>query len=496
VEDVTLEELESRPPNSEHDRIWAQMRMEKIEAEIRDHKRDIYGESIMVQDRNGKMLISVMATRKTAAQTTVSNTTSALCYSNLKDTYKFHKLKGKAPYTYRSESTLNAQRSTEDKSERIYDGIPPHSIEYISVHTQSYIGIHGVHQGVSDVRHDRRGTNGARFSRKHYTGEDNEKFLFTSTVTPQQKTAISNQGRHQTIKQLREAATIESNCAETNENELRWYWENVGVKHVDRMWPEQGKEGLIPALSRSKELFHGGCYRVGSATRFCTHVNQYAQELLLPAVLATIPQEYAAYRRTFLAASLDENEERRPGFHTGHVVVWKSVVHQHQDGGDSGICVIFCTGSFIGGYLVFPDLDLVFRYRPGDVIIFRSKALYHGVTTWVPTGDINQFGITPGRVAHVLYTKISAVEQAKDRLPGWARTTNMGREPDIVRDKVPEDFPEEGGPLGVLRAKALNSIQENRVTQMIRLHHRVMDRLDGLDRQATVRPRVKRQRVR
>jgi hypothetical protein len=413
--------------------------------------------------------------------------------------YAWDDIKGNYPHSYTNESTLGKERSKEDKSKRVYDGLPPHSLDYISVHTQSYIGVHGVHQGVSDVRHDRRGTNGARFSRKHYIGEENDKFLFTSTVPPQQKTAIPNQGRHQTIKQLREAATAETDSAKKIETEIKWYWENVGVKHVDRMWPEQGKEGLIPALSRSTDLFQGACYRVGSAKRFCTYVNQYVQELLLPAVLATIPQEYdEIYRKTFLAASLDESEERQPGFHTGHAVVWKSVVHQHQDGGDSGLCVIFCTGSFTGGYLVFPDLDLVFRYRPGDVILFRSKALYHGVTTWVPTGDINEFGVTPGRVAHVLYTKASAIEQAKDQLPGWARTTNMGREPDIVRDRFPEDFPvNEAGSLGSLRAKALDPIRKDRVTQIIRLYTRAFDRLEGQDeREDMAKSRAKRPRVR
>lgn len=77
MEDVTLEELESRPPNSEQDRTWAQMRMEKIEAEIRDNTRHIYGESMMVQDRNGKVLISVMASHTTGLQSSVSNSNSA-----------------------------------------------------------------------------------------------------------------------------------------------------------------------------------------------------------------------------------------------------------------------------------------------------------------------------------------------------------------------------------------------------------------------------------
>jgi hypothetical protein len=66
------------------------------------------------------------------------------------------------------------------------------------------------------------------------------------------------------------------------------------------------------------------------------------------------------YRKTYHAAALSVEAATKPGFHTSHVIIYKQVVHQHQDEGDSGFCVTFNTGCYTGGYLVFADLGLIF----------------------------------------------------------------------------------------------------------------------------------------
>ncbi|PVF91921.1 hypothetical protein CPB86DRAFT_845750 [Serendipita vermifera] len=231
-----------------------------------------------------------------------------------------------------------------------------------------------------------------------------------------------------------------------------WYYERRGVRHLDQLWNEQGKaysEDMV--LSRSTDLLNGSSYITEGNTGWMGTVNLYVQELLLPKVIATFPRQYYEdYRRTYRRATLNQIEDASPGIHTGHVIVQKQPIHQHRDSGDSGFCVTFCTGSFDGGYLVLADLGLVFLYRPGDILMFRSCALYHGVTTWLPRGDISPLGITPGRTAHVLYTKDCTVEYTKGKYPGWAWKTNVGKKADPNKDDFPEiveEFPVPGSPV-------------------------------------------------
>jgi hypothetical protein len=467
VTDVTLEELAARKTNGEEERKVAQKRMEDIEDALRKGEQEVHPFSTKVVDAHGKMLIAVFSDK--------------ILDNN-----------GGEPVPRTFPSYLAAKKFLSkvpsDKKRR--DGLDPHHLEYISVHTQSYVAVHGVEQSKVDVRHDNRNGNRRRFKSKHYRGERNECFVFQSKVAPQLDMPLGRGARHQRIAQAcmdyAQADPKEKEATRQKKDEGIWYLEPVGVKHVDRLWPEQGKESSVRSVpSRSKDLNGGPSYLVESARRFLVTVNQYVQELLLPRVLATFPDEYdEKYRRTYLAAALDEAEERRPGFHTGHAIVWKNVVHQHMDGGDSGFCITFCTGSFQGGYLVFPDLNLVFCYRPGDVVIFRSKALYHGVTTWVPKGDISERGVTPGRVSHVLYTKRNAVDKAADRFPGWARQTNLGREPDVWRDRVEEDFPvvdpQKRTPLSKVRHRGFVCLAEKRTTEAIQVAPHLRRQLDGV----------------
>lgn len=52
----------------------------------------------------------------------------------------------------------------------------------------------------------------------------------------------------------------------------------------------------------------------------------------------------------------------------------------HEDDKDwrNGFCAVTALGDFTGGELMFPELNLSFIIKPGDVILFRSWILYHG----------------------------------------------------------------------------------------------------------------------
>jgi hypothetical protein len=322
--------------------------------------------------------------------------------------------------------------------DKVYDGLPEHSQDFISVHTQSYIGTRGVEVCATDVRHNNHGNNAARHTKEHYISGHHQYFLFESAFPPQFNDQLQKKDRSHQFHQA--FAKWKQQKHQWERGELRWYRELSGVSHLDYLWNEQGKKTSQFSLARSKDLLTSSSYKVGASLHQMMEVNTYIQELLLPHVLATIPNEYDKYRDTYRAAALSEEQAAKPGFHTGHAIVYKQVVHQHQDEDDSGYCITFNTGKYGGGYLVFADLGMVFRYQPGDVLIFRSSALFHGVTEWWPEGDISSLGVTPGRVAHVFYTKQVTIERLHGKQEGWGYATNVGKAPDIERDRVKEHF--------------------------------------------------------
>lgn len=357
--------------------------------------------------------------------------------------------------------------------QKTHDGFSRETLDFISVETQSYLGIVGVPYA-KDVRHCSTGEKMMRFSSAHYAGEKLDHFLFESRTPPSQPTPIPSVQRQQQLAKARIIAQTSPSSQISSPDSDILYYEPCGVRYLDRLWPERGKENSEMSIpSRSTDLNAGPSYQINASHRYMTVVNQPIQELLLPRVIATFPDDYIRkYRKTFLVAALNQEEAKAPGFHTGHAIVHKLPVHVHMDEGDSGFCITFCTGEFTGGYLVFPDLLLVFRYRPGDIIIFRSRALYHGVTTWLPNGDINKHGISPGRTAHVLYTKKSTNDFTKGRPPLWASMTAVGLASMAgpSYDKDEEEFPVLGQKIfGGLYKRGMQCQKDRRSTVQIDL---------------------------
>ncbi|TCD65769.1 hypothetical protein EIP91_002208 [Steccherinum ochraceum] len=97
------------------------------------------------------------------------------------------------------------------------------------------------------------------------------------------------------------------------------------------------------------------------------------------------------------------------GIFMNRVTLYKLQTSLHRDKKDY-LCVIFCAGEFIGGEGLFPDLGVKLKYRPGDVIIFYSDALYHAVAPWVATIGQSVNGIAPGRNSRVFNTHVDTME--------------------------------------------------------------------------------------
>jgi len=102
-------------------------------------------------------------------------------------------------------------------------------------------------------------------------------------------------------------------------------------------------------------------FRTSLATRYMNVVNLPLQAVFTPYLMACAPETYSDHRLSFRASSLSQEEEMSYGFHTGQAVVYNEILHQHLDENDTGVCFTFCTSTFEGGYMYFPDLDVAFQ---------------------------------------------------------------------------------------------------------------------------------------
>jgi hypothetical protein len=70
---------------------------------------------------------------------------------------------------------------------------------------------------------------------------------------------------------------------------------------------------------------------------------------------------------------------------------------------------------------------IICRYRPGEVIIMMSGALYHAIGQWAPGRGVSDEGITPGRIGNVFFFPHASYEFLKDKPEGWCTQTVGGQ---------------------------------------------------------------------
>ncbi|KAI0337478.1 hypothetical protein BDW22DRAFT_1339734 [Trametopsis cervina] len=150
---------------------------------------------------------------------------------------------------------------------------------------------------------------------------------------------------------------------------------------------------------------------------------------LLTAIVEDLfPQESAAMKQAFKAGRCYREEEN--GSFLGHAIIWKLQTEVHQDASDHGICICIPTGAFSGGELFLPDLKAKLRrYGRGDIVVFRSRALVHGVFTWKPVGISNTNSVSAGRVSHVFFNHDTAFNILKNKPVEWRMRTAGGALP-------------------------------------------------------------------
>lgn len=137
----------------------------------------------------------------------------------------------------------------------------------------------------------------------------------------------------------------------------------------------------------------------------------------------------------------------------GRAILWKLLVGPHRDSRDF-ICAIYNSGSYEGAAAVFPDIGVKLRYvqlslyssqadslicpsyGTGELIIFRSDALWHAVEDWKPKPMRHDDILTPGRVAWVHFIHKAAVDRFKDKSSNWNVLTSSGRFAHLGNDHI------------------------------------------------------------
>ncbi|KAG1830810.1 hypothetical protein EV424DRAFT_1305306, partial [Suillus variegatus] len=199
--------------------------------------------------------------------------------------------------------------------------------------------------------------------------------------------------------------------------------ERCGVSHLVHCWPEQGQKRAA-AFHPSRDML-----RNASGTQAVEWYFQHTVELAiaLDAMFkVSFPNDYEIYEEAFKAGRWIQAD---PGPWLGRAIVWKLQVLPHRDKLDAGPTAIFNLGRYEGGEAYFTDLKLKLKYGPGDVIIFLSGDLYHGIGEWKPLQGLDANNITPGRIGNVFFSPAASVEFLKGHEEGWFKSTMGGQLP-------------------------------------------------------------------
>lgn len=180
-------------------------------------------------------------------------------------------------------------------------------------------------------------------------------------------------------------------------------------------------------------------------------ISRRIQEKVAPFYQLASPEDYGECRCAFEAGRTSVMDGGSACF-LAHAVSYKlPTCTSHKDNLDRGYCCSIPTGAFEGGHVVFEDLGLVFKFvylhsrhhhslltctnshfssaQPGDILLFRSDLLTHAVSEWTPVGGVNEYGVAPGRVAHIYFNHKSSVEALKGRGRDYMIQTAGGMQP-------------------------------------------------------------------
>ncbi|EJD40477.1 hypothetical protein AURDEDRAFT_170478 [Auricularia subglabra TFB-10046 SS5] len=219
--------------------------------------------------------------------------------------------------------------------------------------------------------------------------------------------------------------TGDSTCA-LDEDAATRFKESIGVLHFAHCWHESGHR-TRDEMAMSSDMHGDGSSKRQAAVRAYHYNTRFLRAWIDLCFRASVPsKDYRRYERTYKAGRALGDDI--PGVFLAQVVVWKCQSHVHRDtlDGPTDYCVSGAFGGFEGGVIYFPDLWLCFRYKPGDILIFRSADLFHCVGPWTPLPMKESDTITPGRGAFVFFSPQASMRVLNDKPADWFVRTGGG----------------------------------------------------------------------
>ncbi|KAF9003692.1 hypothetical protein BDQ17DRAFT_1326062 [Cyathus striatus] len=199
--------------------------------------------------------------------------------------------------------------------------------------------------------------------------------------------------------------------------------EPCGVAHLVQGWQQQAQS-------------EKGLYISGSITRSGTALAGYISYLRATATISrkidtllkvVFPEYHEKFRSNFSAGSVFPDDY---GPYLGRSIIYKAQGSGHKDSKDGGPSASFGVGQYTGGEYIFPELGIKLKYKPGSVCIFYSSTIYHEVLPFTPNVQTKQMqddGITPGRIGSVFFFPEGSMEVLEGKEENWAAETAFGR---------------------------------------------------------------------
>ncbi|SJL17872.1 uncharacterized protein ARMOST_21437 [Armillaria ostoyae] len=204
-----------------------------------------------------------------------------------------------------------------------------------------------------------------------------------------------------------------------NGNRVRRF-ELCGVRHPVQAWIQQAKpqQGLYVG----SDLTQSGETLVGYASYLKD--TKHVSVIFATYFKILYPREYKLLKKVFDAGQwlMDEGTP-----FLGRAIVYKLPLKLHKDTKDFSITGTFPSGSYEGGGIIYPQLDAIFRYAPGDICFSIAVTLYHKLAAWTPTIMNLHDPTTPGRVGTVFFCPAETVKQLEGKKPGEGVLTHYGR---------------------------------------------------------------------
>ncbi|KIK60603.1 hypothetical protein GYMLUDRAFT_244177 [Collybiopsis luxurians FD-317 M1] len=161
--------------------------------------------------------------------------------------------------------------------------------------------------------------------------------------------------------------------------------EVAGVVHLVRCWHGIGRPDLDMVISRdftkSGKAFSKSLELLDELQVFSRGINSFLQNID-PIQHASLEAARTRAEEKYTYVKLVDSVD--PLLMEGRAVMWNRMTPDHKDTRDPEVAwaALAVLGQIKSGWLIFRQLNLKVRYRPGDIVWLRGAILDHEVDVW------------------------------------------------------------------------------------------------------------------